>query len=164
MDTNPIDYGKPPKGGWAPIVCELYVSDIATSLKFWCDILGFTIAYQRPQERFAYLERAEGGQVMLYQPNDEGDQASDSTPARTQDSTDARDLEPKAMLQIYVDTLSPLIDAITEHQWPLLRGPEEVWRRWGDKMGGKREIRLSDPDGHWVLVGEDIGLRPLPQL
>lgn len=147
MNSPTIDYGKPPNGGWAPIVCELYVEDITASLHFWCDILGFDIAYQRPKERFAYLQRHGGAQIMLYQPNEkpsvEGDIAS----------------EPKAMIQIYVDELSTTEAAVRHHEWPLLRGPENVWRRCGDRMSGKREIRLSDPNGHRVLVAEDIGAR-----
>ena len=42
--------GTPPKTGWAKLVPELLVSDIATSIEFWCDRLGFKIAYQRPEE------------------------------------------------------------------------------------------------------------------
>jgi hypothetical protein len=36
----------------------------AVSLAFWCDVLGFPIACQRPERDFAYLER-DGAQVML---------------------------------------------------------------------------------------------------
>ena len=59
--------GRPPKTGWAKLVPELLVSDIAASLKFWRDRLGFAIAYQRPEQAFAYLERPEGAQIMLCQ-------------------------------------------------------------------------------------------------
>lgn len=149
MASNKIDYGKPPKGGWAPIVFELYVSDINKSLQFWCEILDFQVAYQRPEEPFAYLERSAGAQVMLYQPDKEVQTGV------------VKDSEPKGMLQIFVSDLSPILESVTAHKWPLLREPEEVWRRWGDRMGGKREIRLCDPDGHLILVGEDIGERPL---
>jgi len=148
MNIPDIDYGKPPNGGWAPLVCELYVEEISTSLRFWQNILGFEIAYQRPEERFIYLQRHDGAQLMLYQPEEKP--AIKSTAV----------LEPKAVLQIFVDSLSPVEAAANKQGWPLLRGPEDVWRRWGDRMGGKREIRLSDPDGHRVLVAEDIGERP----
>jgi hypothetical protein len=59
--------GSPPKTGWAKLVTELLVSDIAASLAFWRDRLGFEIAYQRPERAFAYLERPEGAQIMLCQ-------------------------------------------------------------------------------------------------
>jgi catechol 2,3-dioxygenase-like lactoylglutathione lyase family enzyme len=45
----------------------LLVSDIAASTAFWCDRLGFAIAYQRPERLFVYLERPEGAQLMLCQ-------------------------------------------------------------------------------------------------
>jgi hypothetical protein len=62
-----MDDRRPPKTGWAKLVPELLVSDIGASLEFWCNRLGFAIAYQRPKEAFAYLERPEGAQIMLSQ-------------------------------------------------------------------------------------------------
>ena len=37
------------------LVPELYCSDIVVSRRFYCDILGFTVLYERPEERFLYL-------------------------------------------------------------------------------------------------------------
>jgi catechol 2,3-dioxygenase-like lactoylglutathione lyase family enzyme len=51
------DRGSPPRTGWAKLVPELLVSDIASSTAFWRDRLGFAIAYQRPEQSFVYLER-----------------------------------------------------------------------------------------------------------
>ncbi len=48
----------------ATLVPELVVADLATSLRFWVDLIGFRIAYDRPENRFAYLDR-DGAQVML---------------------------------------------------------------------------------------------------
>jgi catechol 2,3-dioxygenase-like lactoylglutathione lyase family enzyme len=61
------DRGSPPRTGWAKLVPELLVSDIASSTAFWRDRLGFAIAYQRPEQSFVYLERPEGAQLMLCQ-------------------------------------------------------------------------------------------------
>ena len=145
LDKFEIDYGKPPKGGWSSVVCELYVQNITISLEFWCDILGFEVAYQRPEERFAYLERNDGAQIMLYQPPE-----CSSSEVKT-------DSSPQVLIQIFVDSLLPVLTEIQKNRWPLLSEPQDVWRRWGDRMGGKREIRLSDPDGHNLLIAEDIG-------
>ncbi|MFX8860435.1 VOC family protein, partial [Acinetobacter baumannii] len=57
-----------PTGGFAPLVPELDVFDLDQSRHFWCDILGFQIAYQRPENRFMYIER-QGSQVMLNEKN-----------------------------------------------------------------------------------------------
>ncbi len=52
----------------AILVPELVVADLATSLRFWVDLIGFRIAYDRPENRFAYLD-LDGAQVMLDQYN-----------------------------------------------------------------------------------------------
>ena len=72
----------------------------------------------------------------------------------TEESTD---FNSRVLIQIFVDSLSPVLTEIQKSKWPLLSEPQDVWRRWGDRMGGKREIRLSDPDGHRLLIAEDIG-------
>jgi lactoylglutathione lyase len=48
-------------------VPELICSDLARSRSFYCDVLGFGVRYERPDERFVYLER-EGAELMLEQP------------------------------------------------------------------------------------------------
>ena len=63
------DRNAPPKMGWAKMVTELHVADLNVSLAFWKDTIGFEIAYAREEERFVYLEHAEGQQIMLCQRN-----------------------------------------------------------------------------------------------
>ena len=48
------------------LVPELLVSDLASSLAFWCDCCGFEIAYERVEEGFAYLRRG-SAHLMLEQ-------------------------------------------------------------------------------------------------
>ena len=55
---------------------ELLVSDIGSRLEFWCDRFGFAVAYQRPEDGFAYLERPDGAQIMLSQRSGKWETAS----------------------------------------------------------------------------------------
>ncbi|SEE50645.1 hypothetical protein SAMN05216510_2911 [Pseudomonas coleopterorum] len=48
------------------LVPELMVTDLDTSLAFWVHCLGFEVAYQRPEDGFAYLD-LNGAQMMLAQ-------------------------------------------------------------------------------------------------
>jgi len=48
------------------LVPELMVTDLDISLAFWVSCLGFEVAYQRPEDGFAYLD-LNGAQVMLEQ-------------------------------------------------------------------------------------------------
>ena len=49
---------------WARLVPELLVANLPESLRFWCDLCGFAVAFDRIEEGFAYLDR-DGAQVML---------------------------------------------------------------------------------------------------
>jgi catechol 2,3-dioxygenase-like lactoylglutathione lyase family enzyme len=46
------------------LVPELDVADLDRALRFYTDVCGFRVDYERPEEGFAYLER-EGAELML---------------------------------------------------------------------------------------------------
>jgi catechol 2,3-dioxygenase-like lactoylglutathione lyase family enzyme len=48
----------------ASLVPELYVSTLARSLHFYVELLGFSVEYARPEERFASLALG-GARLML---------------------------------------------------------------------------------------------------
>jgi len=48
------------------LVPELSVADIAASRHFYCDLVGFIVRYERPEEGFAYLALGEA-ELMLDQ-------------------------------------------------------------------------------------------------
>ncbi len=144
------DYGAPPKSGWARLVCELLVEDLAISRRFWEDVLGFEVAYQRPEQGFVYLERPDGAQIMLC-----------GRSGKWETGPFERPYGRGVMFQIYVDRLEDISAALARASHPLFAGPREVWRRWGDREGGKPEIVVQDPDGYLVMLAEDLGERPL---
>ena len=49
------------------LVPELYVRSLPSSLSFYCDVLGFQIKFERPEECFAYLQRGTV-ELMLEEP------------------------------------------------------------------------------------------------
>jgi catechol 2,3-dioxygenase-like lactoylglutathione lyase family enzyme len=146
----PSEHGAPPKSGWASMVCELRVYDLEASLGFWCDVLGFAVAYRRPEEGFVYLERPEGHQIMLCQRH-----------GRFETGPLQRPLGQGAMFQIYLPTIAPVLAALADRQWPLYLGPRDAWRRVGDRESGQREAFVQDPDGYLIMIAENIGERTL---
>ncbi len=46
------------------LIPELDVSDLERSLKFYVDVVGFSVLYDRPEERFAFLD-LDGARLML---------------------------------------------------------------------------------------------------
>lgn len=140
-----------PGFAWATMVPELMVSDLDASLRFWCGLCGFVVAYDRPEDRFAYLDRA-GRQVMLEEVMGPGRRWV-TAPLR-------RPFGRGINLQIAVDDLSSIVAGLGAAGWPLYLAPEEVWYRAGSQEAGVRQFLVQDPDGYLLRFSQGIGLRP----
>ena len=140
--------GSAPRDGWAAVVPELSVTDIRKSLLFWCDLLGFEVAYDRPDARFFYLVRGRL-QVMLCERNGRWEVAEMQRPF-------GRGIN----LQMEVDRIEPILKALNDAQWPLYAQPSEAWYRVGDEEHGQREFLVQDPDGYLMRFAEGLGTRP----
>lgn len=136
--------GTLPDGGFSPLVPELDVTDLERSLAFWCDLLGFRIAYDRRAARFAYLER-EGAQIMLSQINGTWVTAPLDPP-----------LGRGVNFQITVSDVRSLVTMLEEAQWPLFRGVEDAVYRIAGKEHASREFLVQDPDGYLVRLVQSL--------
>jgi catechol 2,3-dioxygenase-like lactoylglutathione lyase family enzyme len=134
------------------VVPELVVSDLAASLRFWRDLLGFRVVYERAAERFAFLERG-GAQFMLEQLHDASWLTGElSAPF-------GRGMH----FEIGVDSLAPILVALERARWPLWRGAEERWYRVASEEVGQRQVVVQDPDGYLLRLAEPLGVRAAPQ-
>jgi catechol 2,3-dioxygenase-like lactoylglutathione lyase family enzyme len=140
--------GNAPRDGWAALVPELSVTDIRASLAFWCGLLGFDVAYDRPAARFAYLAR-ERLQIMLCERNGRWESAELQRPF-------GRGIN----LQMTVPSIAPLLAAINRAGWKLFEQPSEAWYQVGDEECGQREFLVEDPDGYLLRFAEILGTRP----
>jgi len=140
--------GRAPKDGWAAVVPELAVSDIQASLSFWCSQLGFAVAYDRPDARFAYLARGPL-QVMLCERN-----------GRWEPGEMQRPFGRGINLQMAVERIEPILQALNAAEWPLYEQPNEAWYRVGEREHGQREFLVQDTDGYLIRFAEDLGIRP----
>jgi catechol 2,3-dioxygenase-like lactoylglutathione lyase family enzyme len=134
----------------AKLVPELVCSDIERSLAFYTDVLGFEVAYARPEERFAYLDR-EGAQLML----EEWTEHSWVLGEFTQPYGRGINLE------IEVSDAAALLAAVTAADARVYRPIEDRWYRAGDGLVGNRQFVVEDPDGYLLRFAEDLGRRPL---
>jgi catechol 2,3-dioxygenase-like lactoylglutathione lyase family enzyme len=128
--------GRLPVGGFNPLVPELDVVEINRSVHFWCDLLGFSVAYDRPAANFVYLER-EGTQIMLCQINGWVTGELDRPFGRG------------VNFQIEVQDIEPILSALEGVNWPLFKMVKESWYRVGeDAECGAKKFLVQDPDGH----------------
>ena len=135
---------------WARLVPELLVADIDKSLRFWRDVCGFTVLFDRPDEGFAYLD-LDGAQIML----DEIGQTRDWMTGP---------LEPPlgrgVNFQVSVPAIEPILAALARADWPLFMEPEQKWYRTGEVETGVHQFLVQDPDGYLVRFSAFIGERP----
>jgi catechol 2,3-dioxygenase-like lactoylglutathione lyase family enzyme len=139
--------GGAPEGGFAALVPELAVTDLDASLRFWCGLLGFVITFDRPEARFAFLDR-DRAQIMLYQRNGSWETGPLDYPF-------GRGIN----FQTKIEPLNPVLAALETAGWPVFEGPNDAWYRVGDAEHGQRECLVQDPDGYLVRLVEDLGIR-----
>ena len=135
------------------LVPEFAVSDWRISKKFYCDILGFRCAYERPEEGFCYLTLGEA-ELMI-------DQIGEG---RTFDDGHLPQSYPfgKGLnVQIRVASIADMVASLHRHGLPLYLAPEDKWYRTGESEAGNRQFVVADPDGYLLRFFEDLGTRPV---
>ena len=142
--------GSPPKGGWAMGIAEMMVTHYPTSYRFWTEVLGFELAFERPAQKLACLQRPEGAQIMIYERDGDWEVGPMEPPF-------GRGL----VVQIYVADAAALAAQVAACGVPFYVDLREKWRDWGDRMGGQSEFLVQDPDGYLIMVAQRIGERPL---
>lgn len=133
------------------LVPEFSVSDWRLSKAFYCNVLGFECAYERPEEGFCYL-RLGDAELMI-------DQIGQG---RTFDDGYLPASYPFGMglnVQIRVPSVDPLVEALANINHPLVLPVEEKWYRVGDGEGGNRQFVVADPDGYLLRFFQDLGMR-----
>jgi len=131
------------------LVPELSVTDVAASCRFWCDLLGFTVKYARPDEGFVYLTL---GRIHLML--DQADLGRTWTTAPFE-----APLGRGINLQLSVPSIQPLLERLNTAGWPLFLEPEEKWYRTGAREAGVRQFLVQDPDGYLIRPQESLGSR-----
>lgn len=132
------------------LVPELICSDLEVSLAFY-RLLGFQVRYDRPPERFAYLDR-DGAHLMLEQP-------------LTRDR-----LWPRAALErpygrgvnltIDVDDVGQVHAAVLSAGHELFLPLEERWYERAADAVGVRQFAVQDPDGYLLRISQQLSTRP----
>ena len=138
------------------MVPELMVSNLSQSLAFWCDVVGFSVWYDRPEAHFAFLTLGDA-QLMLEQYN--ADDGRSWVNGGVLQAPFGRGMN----LQIAVPDLDAVIARCAQRNislfWPL----EERWYRRDDQELGQRQCIVADPDGYLARCVQSLGTRPAQQ-
>ena len=121
----------------ARLVPELKVTDIGVSLRFWRDLLGFRVMFDRPEERFAYLD-LDGAELML----DQRDGGPDARRGIWETGPMERPFGRGINLELQCDDYDGTLARLTDAGVPIYFGPEERWYRTGDHQTGVRQFLI----------------------
>ena len=129
------------------LVPELSVQNLDKSLKFYLDI-GFKIEYERKEKRFVYLS-FQGSQIML----DEGNKEDSPWYTGKLEYPRGRGIH----FQFEVKEISPILEALKRHNYPIKEQPKDYWFRKEERLIGMKGFLVQDPDGYLLMFNQDLG-------
>jgi catechol 2,3-dioxygenase-like lactoylglutathione lyase family enzyme len=133
------------------LVPELAVSDWRTSRAFYCDLIGFEVVYNRPEEGFSFLTLGDA-QLMI-------DQIGLGRTFELAEAPLDRPFGRGLNLQIRVPQVRSILDRLETAGVSLYLPLEEKWYRRDDHEVGNRQFVVPDPDGYLLRLFEDLGMR-----
>lgn len=131
------------------LIPELYVTNLARSKSFWCDLIGFEVVYSRPEENFVQLQLGQAF-VMLDQLHPDHSWLTGAM---------EYPLGRGINLEIEVPDVTAVAERLQAADWPIFRPLEERWYRADDRELGVRQLLVQDPDGYLLRPQQDIGDR-----
>ena len=112
--------------------CVLAVRDLATSTRFYTDVLGFTRDFGDGSDGWSFLSR-DGFRVML---------------------GECRDATPAAELGDHSWFVYLTVEGVDRLHADVVQRGAEILSRPTTKPWGLREFSLRTPDGHRIVFGE----------
>lgn len=138
-------------GNFPALIPELYVTNLAHSKSFWCDLIGFEVVYSRPEENFVQLQLGQAF-VMLDQLHPDHSWLTGAM---------EYPLGRGINLEIEVPDVEAIAGRLQAAGWPIFRPIEEQWYRANDRELGVRQFLVQDPDGYLLRPQQDIGDRQI---
>lgn len=127
------------------MVPELTVTDFPASLRFYTDVLGFSVMIRRTEPDFAYVSLGEA-QLMLEQYHPGGWNTAEL----------ASPLGRGVNFQIEVDNIKQIFDRVNAHGVTLYRDLSDNHYSTGEATACQREFLVQDPDGYLLRFSQYI--------
>jgi catechol 2,3-dioxygenase-like lactoylglutathione lyase family enzyme len=132
------------------LVPELDVADLNRSLAFYVEVVGFDVLFDRPEERFAYLNLA-GAHLMLEEAAGPG--------RRFRTAPLEYPYGRGVNFMIEVPEIERLHGRVKAAGCELIIPLEERWYRQDQIENGHRQFVVADPDGYLLRFFIDLGQR-----
>jgi catechol 2,3-dioxygenase-like lactoylglutathione lyase family enzyme len=145
------------------LVPELDVTELASSLRFYAGVLKFRTLFERPAERFAYLER-NGVELMIQEAVGPGRRFRTAPLEPPHGRGVNFQLRVEDVDAVHAQALEAGVDIVVsmEERWYRV-DVAEIGGRWqteGAIEAGNRQFVVADPDGYLWRPFHDLGVRP----
>lgn len=132
---------------WNQMIPEFDVFSLDETLHFYVDLIGFKVVYDRPEDKFAFIE-LEDVQIMVQ----EIDPDSSKWDTGTLDYPLGRGIN----FQIDVKNIDEIYNKLKEADYKIFVEMEDHFYRKDDEMLGEREFLVQDPNGFLLRFAQDI--------
>ena len=132
---------------WNQMIPEFDVFSLDETLHFYVDLIGFKVVYDRPEDKFAFIE-FEDVQIMVQ----EIDPDSSKWDTGTLDYPLGRGIN----FQIDVKNIDEIYNKLKEADYKIFVDMEDHFYRKDDEMLGEREFLVQDPNGFLLRFAQDI--------
>jgi catechol 2,3-dioxygenase-like lactoylglutathione lyase family enzyme len=136
---------------WNALVPELVVTNYAASKAFYLEIFGFSLRFERLENKFGYFDLG-GAQVMLLEDTN-------------RPIYQMHRFGPKGKglhFQVELPSIAEMLERLNKASVPLASAVVESWYRQDAVLHGQREFFVSDPDGYLYRFYEYMGERSVP--
>ena len=132
---------------WNQMIPEFDVFNLDETLHFYVDLIGFKVVYDRPEDKFAFLE-LEDVQFMV--------QEIDKENLKWDTGELKYPLGIGINFQIDVKNIDEIYNKLKEADYKIFVEMEDHYYRKDDEMLGEREFLVQDPNGFVLRFAQDI--------
>lgn len=132
---------------WNQMIPELDVFNLAESLNFYTNIIGFKIVYNREEDKFAFLQ-FEDVQLMI--------QEIDKENNKWETGKLEYPLGIGINFQIDVTNIDEIYNRLKNSDYKIFVEMEDHWYRKDNILMGCREFLLQDPNGYLLRFSQDL--------
>lgn len=132
---------------WNQMIPEFDVFNLEDSLHFYVDLIGFHVEYDRPEDKFAFLQFGDV-QFMI--------QEIDSENMKWNTGELKYPLGIGINFQIDVTNIDEIYDRLKKGDYEIFVQMEDHWYRKDNVLMGCREFLVQDPNGFVLRFSQDL--------
>ena len=132
---------------WNQMIPEFDVFKLEESLRFYVDLIGFNVVYDRKEDKFAFLQ-LENVQIMIQEIDFENNKWGTGKLEYP--------LGVGINFQIDVTNINEIYNKLREDNYKIFVEMEDHWYRKDDELLGCREFLVQDPNGYLLRFSQDI--------